>query len=384
MVTPAWLSAASDEIMKLYANLEEAIKTDMCRRLAKMGEISQTTRWQARILQETGRLTADINKYLISYDTKTRRKVKALFEALVKKGTGTLSPGQKQLMIATMGYQGLITDLANLTRTSTATAEFTTAATNLYMQTSSGAFSYQEALKTAVNDMASKGLHTISYGAREMNIEAAARMCVLTTLSQTAGQQSVANAEETGTDLVMVSAHEGARHSDHPQNPWSNHDEWQGKVYCLSGERTYIDEDGNERTAPDFYAVCGYGEVDGICGINCRHTFYPYYEGEATRYDNAELREYKAKDMSLDGKKVSRYDAEQEMRKAERQIREWKRRASCQTAAGIDDTDARRRLGIWQARRSDICKQTGLNPDYIREYIGTPEGEQPRGIRPTE
>ena len=380
MVTPAFLSAASDEVMKLYADLEDAIKTDMARRLARLGRISTSTDWQAKILKEAGSLGGDIDKYLRSYDKKTQKTVKQLFKQLTAKATGELAPNQAQMIAATQGYTGLVTDLHNLTRTSTAVNDFVIAANNLYMQTASGAFSYTEALKSTVDSLAAKGLYTLSYGERSYNIESMARTCVLTALGQTAGKQSVASAAETGTDLVMVSAHEGARHTDKPANPWSNHDEWQGKVYCLNGSREYRDEEGNLRTAQDFYATCGYGAVDGICGINCRHTFYPYYEGEAARYDAEELKEYKEADLTLDGRKVTRYDAEQELRHAERMIRGWKRKALCQQEAGLDDTGARVKLGIWQDRRASICKQTGLRPDWTREYIGTPDGKQPRGI----
>ncbi len=383
MITPAWLSAASDQMMKLYSDLEDAIKIDMCRRLARMGNITATVRWQAKILQETGRLTLDIDKYLTQYDRQTAKAVMELFKQLNARNLkGPISTNQRQMMAATMGYRNLVTDLTNLTRTSTATTEFVNAATDMYMQTASGAFSYDTALKKAVDGMASQGLHTVSYGTREMSLEAAARMCVLTTLNQTAGAQSIANARDTETDLVMVSAHEGARHTDKPANPWSNHDEWQGKVYCLNGQREYTDADGTVRTAPDFYSSTGYGEADGLCGINCRHTFYPFYEGEEPRYDTRELEEYSERNMELDGKKVSRYEAEQTLRATERQIRNWKRRAECQKVAGLDDTAARARLGLWQERRSSVCRQTGLSPDYAREYIGTPDGKQPRGIRP--
>ena len=383
MITPRWLSAASDEMMRLYADLEDAIKTDMCRRMARLGRISDSTRWQAKILDEAGRLTGDIAKQLAKYDRRTQKAVAVLFKVLVTKNTrGPLSANQRQLLAAATGYKDLVADLSNITKTSSAVTDFVNAATNLYMQTASGAFSYQDALKDAVDGMAAKGLHTIAYGTREMSVEAAARMCVLTTLNQTAAEQSIQNAQDTETNLVMVSAHEGARHTDKPANPWSNHDEWQGKVYCLSGVRTFIDSDGQEHTAQDFYAVTGYGEVDGLCGINCRHTFWPYYEGGGLRYDDEELKEYRAKNLELDGKKVSRYEAEQELRKAERMIRGWKRRAECESAAGLDDTAARMRLGLWQARRTSVCDQTGISPDYAREYIGVPDGKQPRGIRP--
>ena len=28
---------------------------------------------------------------------------------------------------------------------------------------------------------------------------------------------------------------------------------------------------------PDFIETTGYGEVDGLCGVNCRHSFSPFY-----------------------------------------------------------------------------------------------------------
>ena len=150
MVTPAFLSAASDEVMKLYADLEDAIKTDMARRLARLGRISTSTDWQAKILKEAGSLGGDIDKYLRSYDKKTQKTVKQLFKQLTAKATGELAPNQAQMIAATQGYTGLVTDLHNLTRTSTAVNDFVIAANNLYMQTASGAFSFTEALKSTV------------------------------------------------------------------------------------------------------------------------------------------------------------------------------------------------------------------------------------------
>jgi len=382
LITPRFLSAAADQMMKLYAELETDIKADMCRRLAKLGQVTDATEWQAKILKEIGGLTSDINKELAKYDKATQKQVKALFQSLVEKNVpDDISDNQKQMMAATAGYQSLITDLSNLTRTSTATTEFITEANSMYMKTASGAFSYDQAIKDAVDNMASKGLTTLQYGNRAHSLESIARTCVLTTLGQTAGQQSLANAQDTGTDLVMVSAHEGARHTDNPPNPWSNHDEWQGKVYCLNGERDWTDSEGNVHHAENLAAATGYGEVDGLCGINCRHTFYPFYEGEDPRYEDKELKEYTEKNLTLDGRPVSRYEAEQELRRCERGIRAWKRKADCQAAAGLDNTAARHKIGLWQAERLRISKETGIPPDYSREYIGTVAGKQIRGLK---
>lgn len=382
MITPRFLSAAADRMMKLYADLETSIKADMCRRLAKLGAVTDATEWQAKILREIGGLNSDISRQLAKYDKATQKQVQELFESLVDKNVPAgISDNQKQMMAATAGYQSLITDLSNLTRTSTATTEFISVANAMYMKVASGAFSYNQAIKDAVDEMASKGLTTLQYGNQAHSIESIARTCVITTLGQTAASQSIQNAQDTDTDLVMVSAHEGARHTDKPANPWSNHDEWQGKIYCLNGERDWKDSEGNIHHALNFHDACGYGEVDGIAGINCRHTFYPFYEGEDPRYEDSELKEYREKNLLLDGRKVSRYEAEQAMRKCERQIRNFKRKADCQAAAGLDNTSARVKIGQWQEARHRISKETGIPADYAREYIGTTAGRQIRGLK---
>ena len=370
MITPSFLSAASDQVMKLYAQLETDIKVAMCKRLAQLGKITDATKWQAKILAQVAPLSANIDAIIAKYDRTVQVQIKQLFARIVQEIPKSITDNQKQMLSASAGYDSLIVDLANITKSSTATSEFLSVANAMYMKASSGAFSYQEAIKDAVDEMASKGLTTLKYSDRPRSVESVARSCVLTSLGQAAGSQSLQNAEDTGTDLVVVSAHMGARHTDNPQNPWSNHDEWQGKVFCLSGERDYTDENGNTKHAPNFYTACGYGEADGICGINRRHTFYPYYEGLSTQPDNEELKDYRRKDLELDGRKVSRYEVEQAMRGCERRIREWKRKADCQNVAGLDNSFAMQRLQHWQSARQHISKQTGIPADYAREYIG--------------
>ena len=148
----------------------------------------------------------------------------------------------------------------------------------------SGAFDYESATRHAVNDMASRGITTVQYQNGKpvtRTIEAAVRMNILTGINHTASTITINNCEELDCDLVEVSAHIGARDRDGP-NPWSNHETWQGKIYKLHGSTDKY---------PNFYDTCGYREADGICGINCRHSFYPYFEGAEARYSKDELDE---------------------------------------------------------------------------------------------
>ena len=137
------------------------------------------------------------------------------------------------------------------------------------------------------------GLRSIDYtSGRTYQLDTAARMAIRTANSQLAGQISMHYIEETDTDLVEVSAHWGAR---------PEHAEWQGKIYSRSGKN---------KKYPNFSA-CHYGEVDGLKGINCRHDFYPFFEGVSepnTWPDEPKPQEYH-------GKTYNYYQATQKQRK---------------------------------------------------------------------
>ena len=89
-----------------------------------------------------------------------------------------------------------------------------------------------------------------------------------------------------------------------------------------------------------------------------------------------------SKSVEYNGEKMSRYDAEQKLRGIERNVRKYKRQALTQEAAGIDNTAARQKIGEWQAVARDFTQQTKLERDRVREFIGTADGKQPRGIIP--
>ncbi|MCQ2387965.1 MAG: phage minor capsid protein [Clostridia bacterium] len=229
-------------------------------------------------------------------------------------------------------------------------------------------------------------LYNYSGTPREYSIEAATKMNILTGINLAASQQTLENAAALGCDLVETSAHIGARDIERPGKPWSSHAAWQGRVFCLNGERDYIDGDGNKQHAPNFAESCGLGEADGICGINCRHSYYPYFEGTPQMYSKGELDEMKDKLVKLDGKDITPYEAEQELRLCERNIREYKAQA-----AALEMTDntqnpkytrARENIYKWQEKARHIVDETGIKRKYINEYIGTRDGVQPRGIKP--
>lgn len=378
MLPPRYLDGLSDEIIEIYSQLESDILQDMARRIARVGKITDMTKWQAQMLAEAGGLKKNITRILAKYDKAIVKQVKDTFtEALetsakndnriFKAATGrTVSAPNAQQMLATI--QKCHSDLSRLTLTTAATTQtqFVREANRVYMNVQSGAFDYDTAMKDAADELAKRGITTVQYeNGRPVtrSIESAVRMNILTSVNQTAANQTLSNCEELDCDLVETSAHIGAR---------PEHEEWQGQIFSRSGS--------NKKYRP--FSVCELGSVTGICGINCKHSFYPYFEGMAEHYTEKELDEMASEEVSYNGEKMTRYEGEQKLRGIERNIRHYKRQALTEEAAGVDNTKARRKLGEWQAAARDFTQQTGIERDRAREYIGTKTGKQPRGIEP--
>ena len=381
MLSPRYLAGLSDDLIEIYSQLEIDILRDMARRLARVGKITEATKWQAQVLTEAGGLKQDIARILHKYDKRIVQEIQEIFnDALIKnvradnrifaEATGrTISDNNAQMMLTTI--KKTHEDLSRLTLTSAEVTNktFLKQANNAYMQVTSGAFDYDTAMKMAANEIAKTGVTTMITYTNDAklvrrSLESAVRMNILTGVNQTASQQTMNNCESLGCDLVEVTAHIGAR---------PEHEEWQGKVYSVSGK--------SEKYPP--FSVCGYGEADGICGINCRHSFYPYFEGMERHYSQDDLDEMSKETVDYNGRSYSRYEGEQQLRRIERTIRHYKKEAAVKEAAGVDNTAARCKIGEWQAKARDFTEQTGIRRDRAREYIGMPNGEkQPKALKP--
>lgn len=378
MLSPRYLEGISDELADIYAQLEADILADMARRIARLGKVTDATKWQAQLLRETGAHKKRVNAIIKKYDPQIQREIKAVYnDAIVKsnrtdnrifkEATGrTVSTINAQIVLASI--QKTYSDLSRLTLTTAATSEqqFVQQANATYMQVATGAFDYDSAMKKACDNLAAQGVSSVQYLNTKpvrRSIEAAVRMNILTGVNQTAANISLDNCEELGCDLVETSAHIGAR---------PEHAAWQGKIFSLSG---------NNAKYPPF-SQCGLGTATGICGINCRHSYYPYFEGLEKHYTTDELDELAAQEVEYNGVKMTRYDAEQKLRGIERNVRLYKRRALTEAAGGVDNTAARAKIGEWQEKARDLTAQTGIKRDSAREFIGTIDGKQPKALNP--
>lgn len=367
MLTPEYLDSLPEPVLELFRQVEEDILEDMARRISKMGAVTETADWQRWRLEQIQLTRSDITEQLSKLTGLTQQELRKLFQEAATQAVQTdneiyraagLSPGSPNdspelLQLLNGGMQQTSGTFQNLTRTTanTATQQFERALDRAWLQVSSGAFDYQSAIRRAIKDLASTGIQAIQYPTGHIDtLEVAVRRAVLTGVGKTTGEICLAHAEEMGCDLMEITAHPGARPS---------HMEWQGKIVSLSGRNGYLSK-----------SDIGYGTGDGFKGWNCRHDWFPFFDGlSESAYPREKLQEYESQTVTYNGKTLSYYDATQQQRYIERQIRRWKREYLMMNAAGQDTTQASMKLAQWRATEKDFCKQTGLDRDGFRSQV---------------
>lgn len=224
----------------------------------------------------------------------------------------------------------------------------------------------------ALDDLAKEGVHAVSYGNRVETIETAVTRAVRTGINQANSEIVIRRCSELGTAFVKVSSHLGARVTKN--NDYTNHSWWQGKIYHLDWNNPILSqyktenhkEDTQENKYPDFIKSTGYGNILGLCGINCRHTFSAFYpdlqEDTEDTFDSEE--------------NEKRFRAEQQARAMERKIREYKRRIEALKEFDDEESKAKRKILNSQLRTlvenyMAFCKNNGLKPNNMRMQIGT-------------
>jgi hypothetical protein len=361
------LDALVDPIVALYERYNQSVINDIARRLAGM-DMTATAAWQMQRLTESGLVYENALDELARI---TGRSKRALRDAFEKAGVQSmafddaiyteaglnplplnLSPAMAQVLAAGLNKtQGIISNLT-MTTASSGQQAFISAADLAYVQVANGAMSYDQAIRAAIRQVARDGLSVISYPRRVDQLDVAMRRTVLTGVSQTTGVMQIERMNEMGVDLVQTSAHIGAR---------PLHQVWQGKIFSRSGR---------DKRYPDFVAETGYGTGPGLMGWNCRHSFYPFFDGiSKNAYKKRELESYANEVKTYQGKEISIYDATQIQRGIERNIRAWKREAYAFESAGLDNAREIARIKLYQAKMRAFIKQTGLSRQYVRESV---------------
>ncbi len=378
MLAPTYLDKLPETMVGLIDELQNEIISDITKRIVKGNYLTPSAQWMTYKANQLRLSSREINKIIAKQAKAEERTVKELYTEAVKKALSEdieiyqraideklLSAGNstkldtyfRSIALNDTFKKGLKNTgklMRNLTNSmaSAANRTLSDAMDLAWLEVASGAFTPDEAIFKAVSALAEKGIKTVEYkSGRTDQTDTAVRRAILTSINKTAGDLQLDLAKDMGCDLVEVTSHLGAR---------PTHAEWQGQVYSLSGKNT--------KYKP--FSVTGYGTGDGLCGWNCRHSFYPYFEGLSERASVPNF---------TDEENKKEYELSQKQRYYERAIRKTKRELIAQDEMRTSTSDPalkekaekayQRKAALLknqEKRLDEFCRQNNLLKDNSR------------------
>ena len=370
MLSPSTLERLPNDLTDLINELQTEIIKSVSKKISKANYLTPAAEWQLYKAQMLQSSTSEVNKLIAQYTGLSRREVKALYTEACKKAIANdakiyrMAGKDASSFFRSVAFSNSLRAgiknanglMKNITRSmvQSSRATVTHLMDKAYVQVLSGAFSPQEAIYSAVKELADNGIQSVTYPSGKSDwADVAVRRAVRTALGQTTGRMQLDLAAEMDCDLVEVTSHGDARPS---------HAEWQGKVYSISGK--------HKKYPP--LSRTGYGTGDGLKGWNCRHDFFPFFEGISERASFPIDKEENAKE----------YAATQRQRAIERSIRSSKRGLAALDSSiqSTDDESLKEKLKRQfdrksntlkkqEARLAEHCKTTGLLPRPDRTRV---------------
>lgn len=380
MLSPEYLAACVSILLGMMDEINYAVMADIARRLVKTDILTESAEFQTERLMQNGLTLKEIQHTVSNLSNLTESEVRRIFKeanlenmesenlraAIAGKTPLDHSANTAMANLLAAHIRKTVGDVRNLTRTTASQGQdsFFRACTLANMQVSSGAFTYDFAIKNAIRQVAKEGLKVQYPTGHVDKLDVAVRRAVLTGVNQSAAELNMMYADEIGADLVEVTAHMGARPS---------HAVWQGGIYSRSGKNS---------SYPSFIESTGYGTGDGLCGWNCRHSFHAYYEGSPRTYSKEYLENLDKDVYEYRDKTYTNYEAGQKQRAYERAIREEKRYLAGLNSAYKETSDqalkaslradmesSAVRLKRTEANMKIFCKATNRKVDNVRTQV---------------
>ena len=386
--SPEVLDSLPEELAELYRSLEATLLEEICSRLKLSGELNEVTVQGIRVLRSHGIDLSEIEKAIQRTANISRKELDKLLDEVVERNQRYYTDlidlagvTQPETMVSSADINAILSqaqrEVGNLTRSMGFLLDngrtmlpyaraYQWALDSAEMQIMSGAISYNQAIKSAVKQLADSGLRMVDYesGHRD-HIDVAARRAVMTGVSQICAKYTEQSAEYLETPYFEISAHIGARDKG---VGWQNHKAWQGRVYSVRAGDKY----------PNIYEVCGLGYVDGLEGANCRHIRTAFVDGvmERTYTDEQLVHIDDGHDVDFEGKHYTAYEATQKQRQIERTVRRLKREQAAYKAAGLkEDAQAvTARIRRLNAEYKAFSEAAGLPSQRERMQVQYPEG----------
>lgn len=385
-------------IEEIYAGLENDIMNNIIRRIAETGEITRTADWQLNRLYNMGADKTDIRKHIQEALNLSDTEIEQLYSDTLKEGylrdeSLYQAVGQEFIPFEeNMALQQLIEatkqqtakQLKNITRTmgfavkqpngrktfKTVDDYFKDTMDNAVMHVLNGTFDYNSIIRKVTDEMTRSGVRSINYDSGiSTRIDVAARRAILTGVNQVTSKINSDNMQKLDTEFVETSWHSTAR---------PTHQVWQGRVFYWDRANPNAEKIEAGVLYKSFIRETGYGEVDGLCGANCRHTFYPFIPGISVRtYTDEQLEELNRQEnekKEYNGKEYNKYEATQYQRRLETSMRKYRQDISLLKQSGLaDDSDeviaAKCKYQTLSKKYSDFSEKMGLREHRDRVNV---------------
>lgn len=350
------------QLEKMFLELQNRIMRDVVRRIKKTGGITSTADYQLNRIQIIGNSTEFIESEIKRLSGLTDPELWEIYDTVIEKDytrtkeiyeqvNAHFTPYEDNEQMQTWAKAILSQtkhEIQNITRSmgfalDCGGKKVFTPFSEYYqkyldracMDIVTGAFDYNTVLRRVVKEMTASGIRTVNYASGYGNrAPVAVRRAVMTGVHQLAAQINEQVAKDLGTDTYEVTWHAGHRPSH-----W-----WGGNVY----------------TKQELISICRLGDVDGLCGANCKHSYFAFVEGVSVRtYTPEQLREMEANEQvarSYQGKIYNAYEAQQRQRTLETRMRKQR-----------SDIDL---LKKGKASQLDIQAAQAKYLNTLREYQG--------------
>lgn len=393
MLTASQIEAVANDITDIYGNVEKECIKSIVDHITAGKRITQASVWQMKKLNDIGYLRRDLVRGIKKQTEFSYNEIEALIKEALNRSIGVdtakleyaMRAGNykdnfgskakfKEYIKASERFQRIVDntmasvkDIMNMTGTRAIQASvkaYADAINTAYLEMATGNYTYEQAVERAVGrigksgikivdskdkatsgEMVGKGKNVYTTYAkadgtvRVYPLDSAIRRDLTTTINRACGKLTLDTCGDLGTELVETSWHIGAR---------PEHELWQGRIFSLNPKDTRY---------PYFYAPqeaggTGYGEMLGLCGINCYHSFNPYFEGSPRSTDEN-------KPTKSENDKA--YKEQQTQRSFERSLRSLKREQMAYVEGGFIDKaqETQRRINDLSHRYKQFLKDTG-------------------------
>ena len=343
MLDMADFSLFEEEISRIYAELETDLLRYVIEQIQEGGLNADPNTWAVRKLDHMMGLRGGLRREISRIMQKSTAELEKEIGKMVRISSGEDSKYFRDIarFAATSVSSYIVMAGENeITRRIRAIMRNCRESLNL---TNTGALeaaieAYRETIGLRLNYISDEGRPT------SISLDAGIRRNIVTSVNQATAEYTMEDCARNGCDLVQTSAHAGARPS---------HEVWQGKVFSISGKS---DKYGKLETET------GYGTPGGLCGINCKHSFFPYYEGMKKTDWHIDLTPRQNEEL---------YNSIQKQRRYEANIRSWKRRqmAARETGDSADYAKSTAHLKATREKLRAFLEEADLPRRLNREQV---------------